>query len=250
MAHQETNRMVDGAKTAVLFLHGICGTPDHFRILLPLEELVPDDWSVYNVLMEGHGKRVEDFSHSSMQKWKAQVFRIFDDLCSSHDQVIVVGHSMGTLFAIQMACRCPQKVPFVLLIASPMRVGIRISGAVNLLRFPFNRWNANDPLHQSLSQASSIIPTKKLWKYLGWIPRMLELLREIKYTENMLSDLIVPAIACQSIRDEMVSNRSDKILEDGRAEVVKLPKSTHFYYDPEDMRTVQRVFTDACEKYA
>lgn len=141
MAHQETVHIVHGAKNAVLFLHGICGTPDHFRKLLPLEEQVPQNWSVYNVLMDGHGKQVEDFSRSSMQQWKEQVFRIFDDLCSNHEKVIIVGHSMGTLFALQMACRCPQKVPFTLLIASPMRVFVRFRGAVNLLRFPFSKWN-------------------------------------------------------------------------------------------------------------
>lgn len=249
MAHEETVRVVDGAKTAVLFMHGICGTPEHFRKLLPLEQLVPQDWSVYNALIEGHGKRVEDFSHSSMELWKENVFRIFDDLCRTHEKVVIVGHSMGTLFALQMACRSPQKVPFLLLIGSPMRVFVRPHFAATLMRFPFDKWNEDDPIHQSLRQACGITPTKKVWKYAGWIPRMLELLREIKYTENMLSELTVPAIACQSVRDELVSNRSDKILKDAHVSVVNLPNSTHFYYDPEDLRTVQRAFTDACKKY-
>lgn len=249
MAHQETVHIVHGAKNAVLFLHGICGTPDHFRKLLPLEKQVPQNWSVYNVLMDGHGKQVEDFSRSSMQQWKEQVFRIFDDLCSSHEKVIIVGHSMGTLFALQMACRCPQKVPFTLLIASPMRVFVRFRGAVNLLRFPFSKWNQDDPVQRSLCQASSITPTKKVWKYLGWCPRMLELLREIKYTGKILPELTVPTIACQSLRDEMVSNRSEKILKEGRVEVVNLPQSTHFYYDPEDVCTVKHILADACKKY-
>ena len=249
MAHKETVRIVDGAENAVLFIHGICGTPDHFRQLLPLEELVPNEWSLYNMLIEGHGKRVEDFSHSSMQKWKEYAFRIFNKLCATHKRVIVVGHSMGTLFALQMACANPEKVPFALLIASPMRVAVRLSGAANLMRFPFDKWKENDPLHQALRQASSIIPTKKVWKYAGWIPRMVELLQEIKYTEKLLLNLKTPTIACQSLRDEMVSNRSDKILKESGVEVVNLPNSTHFYYGPKDLRTVQRVFQDACKKY-
>lgn len=58
MEHREYVRIVPGAKTAVLFMHGIVGTPNHFRDLLPLVDLVPDDWSVYNVLLPGHGGTV------------------------------------------------------------------------------------------------------------------------------------------------------------------------------------------------
>ena len=66
MAHQEYIRIVPGSKYAVLMLHGILGTPDHFRELLPL---VPENWSVHALLLDGHGGAVEDFSHTSMEKW-------------------------------------------------------------------------------------------------------------------------------------------------------------------------------------
>ena len=104
-------------------MHGIAGSPDHFRTLLPLEELIPADWSVYNVLMDGNGKGVKEFSRSYTKKWTTQVMGIFNDLCETHERVIIVGHSMGTLFAVQMALRRPEKVPFIFLIACPLRVG-------------------------------------------------------------------------------------------------------------------------------
>ena len=71
MAHKPIKRIVPGAKTAVILCHGIMGSPDHFRHFLPL---IPEDWSVCCLLLDGHGKGVMDFAHSSMDKWKAQVF--------------------------------------------------------------------------------------------------------------------------------------------------------------------------------
>ena len=53
MNHQEYIREIPGAKTAVLMLHGIAGTPDHFEMLLPL---VPADWSIYNILLDGKNR--------------------------------------------------------------------------------------------------------------------------------------------------------------------------------------------------
>ena len=55
MEHQETVKILPGAEKAVLFLHGIAGTPEHFRKVLALEELVPESWSVYNLRLDGHG---------------------------------------------------------------------------------------------------------------------------------------------------------------------------------------------------
>jgi esterase/lipase len=50
MAHEEYVRMVPGSDTAVLMLHGITGTPDHFEMFL---HLIPETWSVHALLLEG-----------------------------------------------------------------------------------------------------------------------------------------------------------------------------------------------------
>lgn len=250
MAHEQTVHILPGAKTAVLMIHGIAGTPDHFRTLLPLEDMIPETWSVYNVLMPGYGKRVEDFSRSSLQDWQKYVNTIFDELCSTHTQVILVGHSMGTLFAIEMALHRPDKVPFLFLIAVPLRVGVKAFGVRNLLRYGFRCLDLTDPIQEATSRVCSIPSTRMIWKYAGWLPRLAELIRKMHSTVSLLSQLSVPAIAYQSERDELVSNRSRRILEDsGRVEVYNLLRSTHFYYHPDDIRTVRSAFRGTCEKY-
>ena len=79
--HKEYKRIAQHPETAVLFLHGIVGTPNHFRAFVPL---VPEDMSVYNMLLDGHGKGVRDFSHTSMEKWRNQVAGAVGELLKEH----------------------------------------------------------------------------------------------------------------------------------------------------------------------
>ena len=129
MRHEEYIRLVPGAKTAVLFLHGICGTPNHFRQLLPLESAVPEAWSVHNIVLDGHCKQVGDFGRSSMKKWSAQVESAFANLSRSHERVILVGHSMGTLLFVRQALRRPEKVKLLFMVAAPTPPFVRLSAA-------------------------------------------------------------------------------------------------------------------------
>lgn len=243
MFHEEYVRIVPGADTAVLFIHGIVGTPNHFRDLIPLVDLVPENYSIYNVLLDGHGKTVDDFAKTSMNKWHEQVWSIFDCLAKTHDRVILVGHSMGTLFSIQLAIEYPDRVPFLFLIAVPLRPGIRLTTIRNLLMMVFGKLREDVPLEAATIKVCGVQTTRKLWKYLAWIPRFLELFCEIYRTEKVMEKLSVPCTAYQSQHDELVANRTRKLLEkSGVMEVHNLPCSTHFYYHPDDQKIVRRDF--------
>lgn len=243
MIHEEYVRIVPEADTAVLFIHGIVGTPNHFRDLIPLIDLVPENYSIYNVLLDGHGKTVDDFARTSMRKWRAQVWGIFEQLSRTHERVILVAHSMGTLFSIQLALEHPEKVPFLFLIAVPLRPGIRLMTIRNLLCLVFGKLREDVPLEAATMQVCGLKTTRKLWKYLAWIPRFLELFAEICRTEKVMGSLTVPCTAYQSQRDELVANCTRKVLEkSGVMEVHNLLHSTHFYYHPEDQKIVRADF--------
>lgn len=243
MLHEEYIRLVPGADTAVLFIHGIVGTPNHFRDLIPLVDLVPEDYSVYNVLLDGHGKTVDDFAKTSMKKWRMQVWGIFEQLSQTHEHVILVAHSMGTLFSIQLALEHPEKVPFLFLIAVPLRPGIRLMTVRNLLCLVFGLLREDVPLEAATMRVCGLQTTRKLWKYLGWIPRFLELFAEIYRTEKVMGNLTVPCSAYQSQRDELVANYTRKVLQkSGVMDVQNLLHSTHFYYHPDDQKAVRADF--------
>ena len=105
--HKEYVRLVDSADTAVLFIHGIVGTPNHFTDFV---NLVPIEMSVCNMLLDGHGKGVSEFSKTSMAKWKSQVDAKVKELSKTHSKIIIVAHSMGTLFAINESVKHPDKI--------------------------------------------------------------------------------------------------------------------------------------------
>lgn len=247
--HHETIRLVPGADTAVLFIHGIVGTPRHFRDAAPMEAAVPDNWSVCNILLPGHGGSVEEFAHSSMKAWKRRVWEAFAMLARDHEKVLIVGHSMGTLFAMQLADACPDKVAGLFLLACPMRPGLRFFGVVNVLRLAFGRVREDHPLEVATGTACGVETTALLWKYIPWVPRFLELFVEVGRTERLLPRLGTPCVAWQSRRDELVMRHSRKVLERaGTLAVHELAGSTHFYYCPEDQQILLREFRNFCSR--
>lgn len=246
--HEEYFRPVPGTDTAVLFIHGIVGTPNHFRDLIPLVDQVPQEWAVYNVLLPGHGGTVSDFGKSSMKQWKKYVREVFEKLAGEHEKVIIVGHSMGTLFAMQLALERPEKVPFLFLLAVPMRPWLRISAISNSLRLVFGCIRKDHPREKAIQIACGSESTPLLWKYIPWVPRFIELFAEIGKTEKNMGGLAVPCAAWQSQKDELVSIASRKVLEKSGVEVHILPESSHFYYAPEDRALVIEDFLKRIEK--
>lgn len=246
MPHREYVRLVPGAETAVLFLHGIVGTPRHFDSRLPLAHLVPENWSVYSLLLPGHGGSVEDFSNSTMQQWKTYVWKTFDLLAQSHQRVILAGHSMGTLFALQLAMEKGEKVPLLFLIASPICPQVSFAAVSHSMGLVFARRPGQHPVQDAMSACGSVTLTKKLWKYLPWIPNLWSLLAEARKTKGLLPTLQTKTIVYQSRHDELVARRSAKYLRRcASVQLFELEESTHYYYTPAEIRLVQQAFVDA-----
>ena len=229
-------REISGAKKAALFVHGIVGTPAHFADLMTV---IPEEWSVYNILLDGHGKQVEDFAHTSMAKWKAQVTAQLDKILEKHEQVLIVAHSMGTLFAINEAIRLPDKVIGLFLLAVPLTPRVLPSAAVNSVKVALGRvkpgtsaWDMQNDCGVQLSP--------KLWKYLAWLPRFWELILQAHRIRNKLSQIAVPCYAFQSAKDELVSSKACKLLlAQSHIDVTVLPNSGHFRYKGNDLSLLQ-----------
>lgn len=243
MAHQEITRIVPGATYAVLMIHGILGTPDHFAELIPL---VPESWSLHAVLLPGHGGKVEDFSHSSMKQWKAHVFSRLEELLESHERVIIAAHSMGTLFAIQASLRYPGRIPALFLLGSPLRVFVRPKSAVDaVLMSVFGYVNAKDQSAADMRRGCSVEADWRVWKYPFWIPRFLELFKEIWDTRKLLGQITVPTQVFQSRHDELVHPSSyDDFLGYDAITVTMLEDSGHFGYREKDLELLKAKFLE------
>lgn len=237
MAHEAYIREVPGSRQAVVMVHGILGTPDHFGGFLPL---IPEDWSVYNILLDGHGKGVSDFSRSSMEKWKAQFTSLLDDVLARYDRVILVAHSMGTLFSIQEAIRRPEKIDSLFLLQTPLRPWLKLRYACYAVVMPFG---IIPEAAVDMSRGTSVGLDWRLWKYLGWVPRFLELFAECAATRKLLGELTVPCRIYQCAKDEMVSMRTCRDLQKHpHLQVTVLPDSGHFAYHGADWELLKRDF--------
>ena len=247
MKHTPYIRIVENADTAVLMIHGIVGTPAHFQNLLPL---IPENWSVYNILLDGHGKQVEDFSHTSMENWKRQVEIQLDEILLTHRRVLIIAHSMGTLFAIRQAIRCPDRICGLFLLNVPLTPYVQPKAAVQsvqmALGIPPNNGSA-----RAMEAASSIQLSPKLWKYVGWMPRFWELLQECRATIKCLPELKTPTLSFQSRHDELVSMRACKYL-DAHPYITNtiLESSGHFAYSKIDTAFLQRKLKENIKKLA
>ena len=237
--HVEYKRIVDGANKAVLLIHGILSTPNHFRELIPL---IPENYSVYAMITAGHCGSVSDFSHSSLEKWEVSVQKALDELLKTHKEIYIVGYSMGNLFAIEQAIKEP-KVKKLFCIAIPIKVRVRVRMVDIALRVYFNKYREKDMAARGCKESYGVTDSKNIFKYLGWIPRFFDLFKLIKRVRKNLNKLQTPCVAFQSMKDELVSPKSIDILKaESQMRVEVLDKSTHFYYESNNLEVLKKEF--------
>lgn len=248
MQHTEFRRIQPNAKTAVLFIHGINGTPNHFRNFV---ELVPPECSVVNVLLKGHGKGVSDFSKASMAQWNAQVDRVVKELLEQHSRLLIAGHSMGTLFAIRQAIKHPDRVDRLFLLAVPLKLSVKLRVARATLRVSLGKVREDDLWGQAAVNCYGIEPDWRFWRYIPWIGRYLELLKEMKAVKKNIGALRTPSYCYQSKKDELVSLKSGDILRENKFVTVHvLENSGHFYYEDKDYQLLLKDFSNFIANYA
>lgn len=238
MSHEAYTRLVPGADTAVLFIHGILGTPGHFSAFLPL---IPESMSVVNLLLDGHGKGVREFSRTSMKKWEAQVESTVDSLLATHKKLYIAAHSLGTLLAIEQAVKKP--IAGLFLLAVPIRLSLKPRVFATCWKVYRDRVRDTDVYAAAAKNCCGIQQHKNLLLYLGWIPRFWELLVKIRRTRKLLPGLTAPGVAFQSAEDELVSTASAPYLtSNSTLRVTSLENSTHYYYEPKELAFLQREF--------
>ena len=232
-----------GGGIAIVFIHGLLGSPEFFDFLIPY---VPEDWTVCSLTLKGHCGTVRDFGAASMSDWKKQVKSEVGHLRLTHRRVVVAAHSMGTLFAIREAVEGAadalflMNVPLALrvtrrLFATPMKV---FTGNID----PSDKWTA------AAVRAYGTSADRNPLHYLPWIARYMELFGEIGRVRKLGSMLDVPVMAYFSAHDEMVSPSSAKYLGSSHKLVVKLlPASGHYYYAEADKEKIIIDFNDFCK---
>lgn len=245
--HQEYIKDVKSSDTVFLCIHGILGSPNHFNFLL---EKLPDNVGIHNILLDGHGSSVEDFAHTSMYKWQEQVDNKVDYLIRHYENIIIIGHSMGTLFGMELSFRYTEKIKFLFLLQSPMKMGLKPSIIKHSYQVIYNKIDYSDNVCVASKDAFSIDIDTRLHKYLSWTPRYIELFKKASSVRSMIEQLSVPCVMFQSRLDELVPISSCEIIKKNSSiKLNVLKNSSHFYYEDMDLQIILNEFNKIKEKY-
>lgn len=245
MDYSEYIRINESASTAVLMVHGIISSPRHFDWMI---SVIPEEWSVCNILLDGHGGRVKDFSKTSMKQWKEQVGSWLERLSEQHSSIIVVGYSLGTLLTIELAEKYP-KIKGMLLLNPPLKVALNPVMIKRSTCFSFGKVNRDNPAELAMYEDLSIALEPYLWKYLGWIPQFIQLLVLCRQCRDKVSQLKMPCYVLFGKKDELVSLKSKKYFdENSLVEYEIFENSGHCYYEPEFKKAATKSFENLVRK--
>jgi len=194
------------------------------------------------MVTDGHCSTVKDFSRSSLESWERSVQNALDELLETHDEIYMVGYSLGTLLSVGQAIKNP-RIKGLFLIAVPIKVRVRLRMIPMAYRIYTKRIKDDDIITLALRESYGTTDSKNIFEYIGWIPRFLDLFKKIAQTRKDLDKLETKTVAFQSMRDELVSPRSVGILrKESKMRVEVLDNSTHFYYSPSELDRLKREF--------
>jgi carboxylesterase len=199
------------ARFGVLLLHGFTGNPDTIRPLVaPLRAL---DLAVVLPLLRGHGAdSPENLRGITWPDWLADATAALAELHSQVDRVIVVGHSMGALVALELAADQGPGLDSLVLMATPLQLASPLA--------PGRPLQALRPLLQRLLR-SWPIPKSYADPRLGcndgsypWAPMgaLISFLALVERTGTRLKEVTLPTLILQSHGDPVVLDTSAETL--------------------------------------
>jgi len=106
--------------TVLLLVHGFADSPAVYRRMAP--ELAAEGFTCRAIRLTPFAERLDGPTGPLLDKWLAAVDAECDRLRESHEQVWIVGHSMGAVLAMRQALDHPDKVDGLVLLAPLFRV--------------------------------------------------------------------------------------------------------------------------------
>jgi len=203
--HHEANSF------GVLILHGFTGTLESVKALYaPLQEL---GITVSMPLLMGHGEdSPEALRMVRWHEWLSDADCALQKLSCDNNRIIVIGHSMGSLLALNLAVKYPNKVDSLVLatpaikLVSMLAPGRPMQSFALLISKIFKNWELK-PLFSD-PQCASVI------SHYSWVPTsaIISFFELIKQTLPQLCHIKVPVLVLQCRRDSTVLPESATIL--------------------------------------
>jgi pimeloyl-ACP methyl ester carboxylesterase len=113
------NRAFDANKPAVVFIHGAAN--DHSVWALQSRYYAYHGWNAFAIDLPGHGKSQGEAldTIAGLADWTA---RLLDAIGTK--SAVLVGHSMGSLVALETAARCPERIAKLAMIGTAVPIQV------------------------------------------------------------------------------------------------------------------------------
>ncbi|MFH1531222.1 MAG: alpha/beta fold hydrolase [Pseudomonadota bacterium] len=126
------------ARIGVLVLHGFTA---HVDCVADLREELDDLGVPYRIpWLRGHGTRWEDMKNVTWEDWLADAEETLLDLLQESRRVVVVGHSMGGLVALDLAARYRREVAGVAAVSAALKFKDPLAGLTSVISKVVPSW--------------------------------------------------------------------------------------------------------------
>ncbi len=238
--HKEYRYRSENKATVLVFVHGIHGSPRQFDDLI---ELLGGRYSIENLLLPGHGMTTREFHASHRAQWQNYVDERVGKLQKEFENIVLIGHSMGSLLAVHTALSLPRHIRGLFLMAMPLAVRISIPYIRNGLEAACSKKNRNETI--AAGRRAHSVAAAHPFAYLSGMAQYAELRRLWRATRERIGELRLPVIVVQSAKDEIVSKASLRYLErKANIRVVRAEHAGHYYYPQEDRELIARTLRD------
>jgi carboxylesterase len=196
----------------VLLLHGFTGNPHSLAsIELALREL---GLPVANPTLRGHGAAsAEALRGLGWHDWLADAEAALRGLLLEARRVIVLGHSMGALLALNLAADHPAAIDSLILSATPILLASPLAPGrpFHWMAAPLQRVLRGWPIPKRYDDPSQLASDTSY----RWAPTdaLISFLHLTTHTRRRLNQVSVPALILQSRADQVVPAASAAILQ-------------------------------------
>ncbi|NLV85645.1 MAG: alpha/beta hydrolase, partial [Clostridiales bacterium] len=221
-------------KTAIILIHGYMGSPRQFDGIR--KELGDFEGDIYCLTLPGHEKDASEFIKTDRFQWQQYTEDFIDGLRGEYERLILVGHSMGGLIAVQAAINKAEKIVGVIAIGFPIKVTVRRAWIKNgLLASRPCRENESELVKAARSMSG--VKMSRPTDYVRTLPCSSQFLRLARLSRKELSRLSVPLTVINFENDEIVSKGTKLFVEKSlpSAKILMLHGSYHFLFTADEV---------------
>jgi carboxylesterase len=225
---------VGAGSTAVLFVHGFASSPSIFRFMAPA--LAEQGYACRAMRLPGFAERLDRMHAVDEARWRDAVAAEVTALRSTHQQVWIVGHSMGGTLALDYALEHPGQLDGLVLIAPLIKVSTRRSLGLpsqSLFRFARHVLPADAILGTAFpvdlnARGEGIDESRDRFLPIAMYDAMFRMTDRVR---ARAPELDLPVLMVLPGRDKVVSRRAARAyfegLGSGRKQVFHAPRSGH-----------------------